>query len=346
MSTASRAAEAEKVTIAYQIALTKLGAQTIAEALALWKQDTPESPASASRWMSRAIALIMRRRAEARALARAYYRLERALRTGFTVADPSDKQTSTTLNDLRNEFRQTAGPAAPGPSSDNPTIPVEYLPGLNAESSARDAAAQQEIRTALGNLGPMNLSKKLADISTDGLASAVDAERNLARDQAGARQAAAAERIALNAARGELWSATNKDTRAIGYVRVSRTGTPCGWCAMLISRGFVEKPKRGSARPLYGSSKGAGGENLTDGNKYEDGDLYHDNCHCYAVPVYALADLQTSDLYALNREYGELWPKVTEGLGGDAALTAWRRFIRTQQRAQAARPTARTAQEA
>jgi hypothetical protein len=328
VSTASRAAEAEKATIAYQIALTKIGAATIAEALGLWRSNPPESPAAAASWMSKAIALVMRRRAEARALARAYYRLERALRTGFTVTDPSDRQSSTTLNDLRNEFRQAAGPDAPGPSTDNPTIPVEPIPGLDADAARQDREAEQEIRTALGNLGPLNLDKKLSGIDTDRPASEVDAERESARDQAGARQAAAAERIALNGARGELWGATSKDRRALGYIRLSRTGTPCGWCAMLISRGPVYKSEATATTAVYG-----------------DGDLYHDNCHCYAVPVWTKADWQSNPLYALNREYQELWPQVTKGLGGDAALTAWRRFIRTQQRAQAARPT-RTAQEA
>lgn len=323
MSVASRAGEAEQATIAYQIALTRIGVEVIAEALSLWRSDVPVSntPAVAASWMGKVIDLILRKRAEARALARAYYRLERALRTGYTVADPSDDHSNVSLNDLRSEFRDVAGPGAPGPSSDNPSIEVEVIPDLDADGAQQDLEAAQEIKTALGNLGPINLAKKLEDIGVDGIASAVDEERQRALDEAGARQAAAAERIALNGARGELWSTTNKDRRALGYIRLSRTGTPCGWCAMLISRGPVYKSQRTAETSVYG-----------------DGDLYHDNCHCYAVPVYSLQDFKTSDLYRLNREYEELWPIVTKGLGGKAALTAWRRFIRTEQRAQAARP--------
>ncbi len=334
MSAAQRVAEAEAAAVAYQIALTKIGASVIAEALLLWKREVPPTGgvSAYSSWIRKAVALIMRKRQEARKLARAYIRLERALRTGYTIADASDKTASVSLNDLRAEFRQAAGPAAADPlpgSSDNPNIPVEHVPGLDADAERQDREAQQEIQTALGNLGPANLDRKLKGIDTDKPASDVDAERQRAHDEAAARQAAAAERIATNAARGELWQTIDKDRRAIGYIRLSRTGTPCGWCAMLISRGPVYKTKRSAENSIYG-----------------DGDLYHDNCHCYAMPVYSDKEYQTSPLYALNREYQALWPKATQGLGGKSALTAWRRYIRTTQRSQAGRSTTQAAQEA
>lgn len=63
---------------------------------------------------------------------------------------------------------------------------------------------------------------------------------------------------------------------------------------------------------------------------YAEGDLYHDNCNCYAEPIYSTEQYETSPLFELNRQYQELWPIVTEGLGGKSALSAWRRFIRQQ----------------
>jgi hypothetical protein len=84
---------------------------------------------------------------------------------------------------------------------------------------------------------------------------------------------------------------------------------------MLISRG-----------PVYRSERSA---------EYADGDKYHDNCHCFAEPVFSREQYNSSPLYALNRQYEELWPQVTKGLSGHAALRAWRRFIRTEQRAAA-----------
>ncbi len=319
MSTASRAKEAEQATIAYQIALTKIGAAVIAEALNLWNRDMPINGAkyAAGAWMTKVTVLIQRRRDQARQLARAYYRLERALRTGYTVTSgPRDKATSIGLNDLRTEFRDLAGPEAPSPVAvDNPEVPVERLPEMDLDVKRQERDAVQEIRTVASALGPANLERKLDELDTEKPAAEVDEARQQAHEEAGARQAAAAERIALNGARSELWSATSRDKRAIGYIRLSRTGTPCGWCAMLISRGPVYKSKRTAETAVYG-----------------DGDLYHDNCHCYAVPVYSRTEYQTSDLYALNREYQELWPEVTKGLGGAAALSAWRRYIRSTQK--------------
>ena len=329
MSTALRAAEAEKATIAYQIALTKLGAAVVAEALMLWNREVPTTGgvSYAASYMRKITALITRRRGEARALARAYYRYERALRTGYTVADPSEGRSTIDLSELRKQFADIAGPDADLGSSTG-LVPVEPIANLNADAERLEREAAQEIRVAVGNLGPVSLDKKLKEISTENAAKAVDEERRLAHEQAGAKAAADAERIALKGARSELWQTHVKDRRAVGYIRLSRTGTPCGFCAMLISRGPVYKSQRSAEQAIYG-----------------DGDQYHRNCHCYAVPVYSVKDYKTSDLYALNREYEELWPQVTKGLGGNAALNAWRRFINQQNRAQAAR-LAQATQEA
>jgi hypothetical protein len=88
---------------------------------------------------------------------------------------------------------------------------------------------------------------------------------------------------------------------------------------MLISRG-----------PVYKSSRSA---------EYADGDKYHDNCHCYAEPIFSRDQYAGSSLYALNRQYAGLWPTVTKGLSGKAALSAWRRFIRREHAvARSARP--------
>lgn len=88
---------------------------------------------------------------------------------------------------------------------------------------------------------------------------------------------------------------------------------------MLISRG-----------PVYRSEQSA---TLKGGAAtYEDGDKYHDNCNCYAMPIFSREEFSRSSLFALNREYGDAWPRVTRGLSGKAAVSAWRRYIKTQAR--------------
>ncbi|MFJ6893583.1 hypothetical protein [Streptomyces hokutonensis] len=368
MTSPARAAEADRAAIAFQTALTEIGAGTVADALALWKDVPVTSRAStATSWLRRAITLVMGRRRQSRDLARAYYRLARALRTGTTVADPYHPEpTYITLDVLRREFAELTGSAGSpqeGRTSDTQAstsdssssaatgqageadegaqadsdkdredeldrILVEEIAGLREAEERIEREAEQELRLVLEALGSSNLQKKVDAIDGARSADDVDQLREEAHDQAGARQAAAAERVALNGARSTVWNHMQRDRRTIGYIRLSRTGTPCGWCAMLISRG-----------PVYRSQSSA---------EYADGDRYHDNCHCYAEPVFSREQYNGSPTYELNRRYEELWPKVTRGLSGKAAVSAWRRFIRQEQKAaaQEARRSTTSVQEA
>ena len=253
-----------------------------------------------------------------------YYRLVRALRTGNTIADPRKPEPPyVTLDMLRREFAALApegtaegyGDPVEGEDEALDQILVEELDGLQAEEERLEREAEEEARIDLEALGTNNLDNRLADIDDSDPASSVDESRNEAHRKAGAQQAATAERIAMDGARSTVWRNADLDKRALGYARVSRTGTPCGWCAMLISRGAVYKSRESASRAIYG-----------------DGDKYHDYCHCYAEPVFSRAQYAESDLFALNRKYKPLWKEVTEGLSGKAALTLWRRFIRQEQR--------------
>ncbi|MDH6462064.1 hypothetical protein M2302_002239 [Micromonospora sp. A200] len=353
MTPQQKAAEAEKASVAYHLALTQIGVATVEDAIKLWAGVPPTATAQQSAaWMAKAIHLVMTRRGLSRELALAYYRLVRALRTGRTVADPRKPEPAyVTLDMLRREFEELAQPQArqapqegateatptettPEPAetpseeqepaadteneeaeneeADDDRIEVETIAGLDRELERLEREAVVEARVVLQALGPDNLTKKLHKIDTDAPAKEVDALREEAHRKAGSRQAAAAERVAMDGARGFVWRVAQRDRRVIGYVRLSRTGTPCGWCAMLISRGAV-----------YKSAKSA---------TYADGDRYHDNCHCYAEPIYSETQYDTSDLTALNRKYQKLWPKVTSGLSGERAVSAWRRFIRQEER--------------
>ncbi|MEU0674477.1 hypothetical protein ABZ330_16555 [Streptomyces sp. NPDC006172] len=368
MTSPARQAEADRAAVAFQVALAEIGAGTVTDALALW-QDVPVTSraSTATSWLRRAITLVMGRRRQSRDLARAYYRLARALRTGSTVADPYHPEpTYITIDVLRREFAELTGSAespqegressTPASTSDSSSsaatgqageadeeatadpdqaseddldrILVEEIAGLQDAEERIEREAEQELRTILEALGTENLRKKVDAIDGARSADDVDALREEAHQQAGARQAAAAERVAMNGARSTVWNHMQRDRRVLGYIRLSRTGTPCGWCAMLISRG-----------PVYRSQSSA---------EYADGDRYHDNCHCYAEPVFSREQYASSSAYELNRRYEELWPKVTRGLSGKAAVSAWRRFIRQEQKAaaQEARQSQTSVQEA
>ena len=332
MTTKAKAAEADRAAIAFHIALTRIGLGTIEEAMALWTDVNPAKIAPTSgRWLDRAVILVMSRRQWSRDLAFAYYRLVRALRTGATIKDPyHPNEPHPTLTGLRREFAtavdevaRVSGPATGVPDStppvavpdENDRLLVEELKQLREEEVRLEKAAEEEARIALEALGPANLESRLKDLDPEMSAREMDAAREAAHLEAGVRQAAAAERIVMDGGRGALWSYADQDERAIGYVRVSRTGTPCGFCAMLISRGVI----------FYKSKATAGFRS--------DGDLYHDKCHCYAEPVFSTQQYAQSDLFALNRQYTAEWKTEIKdnGLTGKDALNAWRRYINRQQ---------------
>lgn len=345
MSAASRAAEAEEASVAFQFALAQIGAGTVEEALDLWKSVNPaELAATRQRWLTRAISLILSRRRMSRDLAFAYYRLARALRTGTTIADPYNPlKRNPTLGDVRREFAsmvddvasvstpnqtETASNSTRGQSrtgqelepgeareGDDDILPVDDLPDLIASEDAVEADVEDEIRTDLEALGPDGLKRRLDQLRLDELtAREADALRAEAHRASGSRQSAAAERIVLNGGRGAVFNYANRDKKVLAYARVSASGTPCGWCAMLISRGAVY---RSEASASLG----------------EDGDLYHDNCHCHGEPIYSREQYDSNPLFDLNREYNALWPKVTKGYGGKDAVAIWRKYIREQHKA-------------
>lgn len=206
-------------------------------------------------------------------------------------------------------------------------ILVEMLDELEALITAEDDAAEQEAETVIQALGPDNLGKKLDGIDDQLPAREHAAEQAEAQRQAGARMAAAAERITLNAARGLTYQVGEADPKVIGWVRYSQTGDPCGWCAMLISRGLTAK---------YGSETGATTTTERRGkNAKDETDQYHDNCHCVAIPVYSQDHFDSSSLFEMNRKYRELWDTHIKGkFHGKDALTEWRALLRRMAREQ------------
>lgn len=323
--------EADAASQRFHQAVAQIGASAVAEALVEWENCPPDAPpAQAARWLDRAVRAVMVRRAGTRALGLAYYRLVRALHTGRTVRDPRKREGPTvTLDQLRREFsalaeqrplpRTSGTPSQAGSEAARPSPDVPMDPPVESAAQDRESEriAQQEARTVLAALGPLRQQRLVAQarkVQDQKRAQAAAAE---AHKQAGAQQAAAASRLAQNGARSKLWEMSENDSRTVGYVRLSRTGTPCGWCAMLISRGPVYRSERSATYKGEGSAT------------YEDGDKYHDNCNCYAMPIFSREQFSDSSLFDLNREYAEAWPRVTRGLSGKAAVSAWRRYIKS-----------------
>lgn len=336
----AREQEAEKATTAFHMALTYMGFKTLEEALALWDSTSPGDAARVSAaWLDDAVAMILSRRTMSRDLAVAYYRLVRALHTGSTVPQPGDNRPpeTITLDVLRREFRELAEgvverkapPKELAPQWMRTGLEGETFPNLNEtegndeeipvdtdddfpdDSDKYDRNVEDIVRTELEEVVTSLWDKRQEREARKRRSPEWnDTEhREEALRVAADRQGAIAQRAVADAGRGQLFDMGGRDSKALGYVRVSKTGNPCYFCAMLMSRQAVYKSQKG-------------------GTFDRDGNKYHENCQCIAVPIFSDAQYK-SDRFALNRELNALWNKHIRGKqSGEDALSEWRKVIR------------------
>lgn len=326
----TKAQETRDASLVFHAALIAYGISAAIESEDMWEDMQPipaKTAVSGGRWLARVLTMIAFRRKAAQRLAITYYRYVRALQTGFTYPDPQAPKIdeTETLKDLRDEFFSQVEEMTPEvltddrelvtgegevftdpPPRDDDEIEVE-APKEDLGKLLDDLDREQEDKATdeLFNSGPVVLEKKIREIDDSKPAKEVDQERDKAHSDAGARAGSAAEHVVLNGAREAITEIAKQDERVLGYVRLSGTGHPCGWCAMLISRGVVYRTKESA------------GDNT-----------WHPNCHCYAEPVFTMEQYTEDDRFDLNRELSKLWPKVTAGYRGDKAISVWRKYIR------------------
>ena len=273
-------------------------------------EDVPGQrvPSASKSFINAALILVSRRRREARQLARAYHRLIRALHTGRTISDPGKRETRVTLGSLRDDFMELAPTYAADTDGDSDVLPVDSVPSLS--DAAADQAFRDEALTTITALGPDALDKANGKLDPNDPASQVDAERQAAHDQAGADVAADVSRLVQDGARAELWDKTQRDPRAVGYIRLSRTGTPCGFCAMLISRGPSTRARRRQAAMATTRATST-------------------TATATATPSPSSPSLTTRPTLATRSTAStrRCGPEVTKGYSGKDALNAWRRYI-------------------
>ena len=59
-----------------------------------------------------------------------------------------------------------------------------------------------------------------------------------------------------------------------------------------------------------------------------DGDEYHDNCNCVAVPVFSRSEFQNAPIFEQNREFAKLWKEIYPKGGMDA----WNRHFKDRKK--------------
>lgn len=108
------------------------------------------------------------------------------------------------------------------------------------------------------------------------------------------------DRTTLSAGRNTLAEARDNDREVIGFYRKAEAD-PCGFCAMLASRGLVYTDSRNSSRRTRSF--------LDDQNP----EAYHANCRCQTLPLFEGVSMPAED-----RERADRWRSQwndTEGSG-------------------------------
>jgi hypothetical protein len=292
----------------------RIGANASAEALASWARVNPVNlEVTGPAWLSLLLLVLRGSRARSRRNAMAFYRLYRALETGFTVQLPEVGPAvvpEVSLGQLRQEWaREAQLPFSTAPGDDR-VIPVEPFQW----PAQRDEALDRAAAISLAATGPARVQQLVRE--TRGRLDDPDFLSSL--ESAGRNTANVADREAIRAGRELVDRASRSDRRVVGWARVT-DGDPCHFCAMLASRGAIYRSSASAETTRDDSLRPDDPEALK---------RYHPGCHCQVVPVYSRNDFLTPEARRLSEE----WKTVTRNKSGAEARRAWRQHIEGQRR--------------
>lgn len=324
MNRKRRQDEAGRAADIFSLALSYLGFSAMFEAFSLFSSMRSDaSPGAVKSYTKSMRSLTVSQRSVARELGIAYYRLARALTVGETYASPGDKPGQVTLQDLRDDFTDVVERAVPKRRI-KPTPEVvdifnrarlnEKMPSLDSDDGDEKISTERfdwpEEITPEGAAD--STEKRLGDLIDFAKAHERQSKR---RGKDANKHAGVVHKNIVDGGREVIDLASRRDKKAIGFVRVSRTGDPCYFCAMQISRGVVFKSKKVERGGSFRS----------------EGELYHDNCNCYSVAIYSMREYRTDPRFALNRELQDLWKTEISGrFTGKDAINEWRQVIRAR----------------
>ena len=306
--------EALEVEKAYSNAYVQYGAATAVKVISAWEGVDRLTPSGRLMLMAAVVTHVLAGRKKMATLSVRRTQLVNALRKGRQLAgDPDGAETLQDLRDALTEALKDVGGRRPRRATGlkgDLVIPVSAeagnIAGLIEEINAGIDTDIENVVEALGNGRLGKIARR------EGVVTPKDVRTS--RDLV----ASGAERLVLNGGRQTDAKILQLNRDLLGFVRVHdyREDEPCGFCAMLMSRG-----------PVYGSHRGAEGFYNEDTEEWEK---YHFNCHCSAVSVYSQREWLTNPLLADNRMYQQEWNKVIKGkYSGDAALSEWRKHVKS-----------------
>lgn len=299
----------------------RIGVEVSARALTEWSRVNPVAlQESGASWLALILSIIRGERRRSRQTAMTFYRLYRAMETGYAPRLPDNPtETITSLRELEEAWAREADIPLSDDDSDFTTqIQVEDFEWPDFDDDADDRAAIASlVSRGVGRVH--TLIDDLPEPDESGRGRLDDPEFLADLESAGRGAAQAADREALRSGRDLMDRATRSDKRVLGWARVT-DGNPCAFCAMLAARGAVYK-SRATAEVARSDTPPVDPMDLS---------RYHNGCHCQMVPVYDRADFLTPE----SRRLSEEWRETTRGLSGADARRAWRRHIEGKRRTQ------------
>lgn len=362
----SKAAEIAALEEAHRAAQTRLG--TIAGYLALleWVGVNPADPVgTAARWTESALQLIAGARRKSRRLAIAYYRLARALDTGFTVPVPNGTGGSTSLGDLRKEMTEalldiadidiTKGPFDNDDEDFLESLARELIPGTPVAGvsideviqlllDAMDAPDTEKIGIDTDfEWEPIVLQGEALERVYKALLEALTVDHQKRRNENVPEGMTPRETL-------EWLQEGHGKTGVIAAGVVDQAGIDAGRdtiTAAINSDGRVRVVARGTGPDpchfcsmlasrgwAYRNAASAGKRSAekqaaarAKGVSEDEIHKYHPHCHCY--PIVRWVD--TADLPESNAYYERMWPKVIDKWPGKDPLNSWRNWMRAGQ---------------
>lgn len=348
----ARHTEIRAIEAAHRAAQARLGLAVAYYTAMMWEAVSPTRPkATASAWIERVTRMIIVGRQRSLELNKSYYQLVRALDTGWVLGMPDlPAGTPITLPNLRDHFAGLVeeiaqlGFGETGRGDADEQLLAKALADAASKENFRAEQFQRtglidilsELRSRFDSDNPALLLDKFEwpkDRDGDYLRGIIEPqlrdevikalEAKIARrkqanhsdrvlkdrhakdhQDSGSRGAGIADWLTIGAGRSGSAYAMRRDKRVRAVGR-GTSNNPCYFCAMLASRGFVYQTE---------SSAGFGGAGISK---------WHPNCHCYPI----IRWVSNAQLPPLNLYFKKMWPQVTSGLSGDAAIRAWREWM-------------------
>lgn len=338
--------ELESVEIAFRSAQARLGLAAGLITRDEWLSLNPAKPSSGSYgMMMRLLRVILGLRPISRRLTQSYYRLARALETGYTL-DPDGLDTS--LNDLRDDFEDNLNKVA--------TLDFDW-----DDMSAEEKYFADEASSLAGKDREQWKPTELEDSLNDWLDSVSGGDRKIK----GEKHEWSDDRIqtlddALEAFRRLIGEAGIKDLEnKIKALKRKYGDDPDRLLAEITNEFLVNRDKLASVidkaaidsgreliddtipkdRRVRQVARGTRGNpcyfcamlasrGFAYTSKRAAVSGWHPNCHCYAIVRWS----DSSELPQRNQYYERMWKQVTADYTGKDKVKAWRRWMTAQRK--------------